>query len=638
MDKRLPAKDTRLTRARTLDEGNGFQPPTSPTEWDRRRHELREQILTAAGLWPLLPKSPLRPRVYGCIERDGYSIEKVALRTLPGFYLCGNLYRPSGAGDAQKRFPDVLCPHGHWARGRFEDVVQARGVGLARLGCVAFHYDMIGFGDGKPFGHALRDPQMDLLGMSLCGLQLWNSLRALDFLCSLPDVDADRIACTGASGGATQTFLLAAVDDRVRVTVPVCMVSTGFQGGCECENSPSLRIDTDNVEIVAAAAPRPQFFVGATGDWTKEIVEKGYPEIEATYRFLGHPDRTGVIRFDAGHNYNQQSREAAYSWLARWLLDRTDGRPAHEASFTVESQETLSCYDAQHPRPLDEADAAALKATLSEIVKDQAEALAPRSAAQWRRSRSIVGTGLRHRLAARLPAAAELLLEKGADGSLLLGRRGAGDRVRGCLWPGSDPTPTTATLVVGAGGVQSETADSVLIRRLRDGGQTVLAIEVLGSDEPGPSPAPGDGFFTTYNRTLLAEQVQDVLTALAFLRSRPGIRRVNLAGGGALGPVCLLARALNARVSRTAVDADAFEYALERDVPAERMLPGILRFGGLRAAAAVAAPGPLLLHHTGRALDPAWARRAYELAGHPGSFHTSVERLPAEDVADWLMR
>src|SRR5947209_20258287 len=105
-----------------------------------------------------------------------------------------------------------------------------------------------------------------------------------------------------------------------------------------------------------------------------------------------------------------------------------------------------------------------------------------------------------------------------------------------------------------------------------------------------------------------------------------------------MGPVCLLARALDAKVARTAVDADAFEYAVDRDVPVERTLPGILRFGGLRAAAALAAPGPLLLHHTGGALDPAWARQAYALAGHPGALRTSLERLPAEEVADWLVR
>src|SRR5207247_8667875 len=136
------------------------------------------------------------------------------------------------------------------------------------------------------------------------------------------------------------------------------------------------------------------------------------------------------------------------------------------------------------------------------------------------------------------------------------GGRGAGARIPAFRWPGGDPKQRTATLVVSPDGLGSEgTAGSPLIWRLREGGQTVFAIQVLGIGEHGPPPAPGDGFFTTYNRTLMAEQVQDVLTALAFLRGQRGIRRVNLVGDGAMGPVCLLARALDAKVARTAVDA-----------------------------------------------------------------------------------
>ena len=187
----------------------------------------------------------------------------------------------------------------------------------------------------------------------------------------------------------------------MHVTAPVCMVSAGFQGGCECENCPSLRIDTDNVEFAAAAAPRPQFLVGATGDWTKEIVERGFPQIQDAYRLLDHPERVGAVRFDAGHNYNQQSREAVYGWFSRWLQEHKETPDLHEAPFTPEPQDTLSCYDASHPRPADEGDAAALKMTLARIVEQQAEALSPHSPGQWRSARRTlwVGRGTGWRLA-----------------------------------------------------------------------------------------------------------------------------------------------------------------------------------------------------------------------------------------------
>lgn len=635
MTARLPERDTRLTRVRTLEEGIGFQPPTSRAAWQRRAKEVREQILVAAGLWPMPPDVDLQPRVYGRLERDGYTVEKVVLRTLPGFYLTGGLYRPKGI---KGRAPGVLCPHGHWSHGRFEDVVQARGAGLARLGCVAFHYDMIGFGDSKPLGHTLRDARMERLGMSMAGLQLWNSLCALDFLRSLPDVDPKRIGCTGASGGGTQTFLLAAVDARVRVSAPVCMVSTGFQGGCECENAPSLRIGTDNVEITATAAPRPQILVGATGDWTKEIIERGFPELQATYALLDARERVGAVRFDAGHNYNQQSREVVYGWFARHLLQQPEAPGIHEAAFTPEPQAVLSCYGADHPRPADELDTAALKASLARMVAAQAEEMAPRTADQWRKARRTLEGGLRHRLAVRVPPRAQVLAETGSGERVLLGRRGAGDRIPGLLLAPVGPDRRQATLVVLPEGTAGLAAGdgAELVRQLREQGQQVLVIDPLGVGEHGPPPSPGTGFFTTYNRTLLAERVQDVLTSLAFLRSRRGVRAVHLAGVGAMGPVCLLARGMDPAVARTAVDADAFEYAVDRDETAERQLPGILRFGGLRAAVALAAPRPLLLHHTGSALDPAWARKAYELEGRPRALQTHEQRLSADAVARWL--
>ncbi len=639
MGEKLPVKEMRWARVRTPDEGNGFVPPTSRSAWDRRRRVLREQILVAAGLWPMLPKTPLLPRVYGRLDRDGYTIEKVVLRTLPGFYLTGSLYRPRVPTGAEgRRVPGVLCPHGHWEHGRFEADIQARGAGLARLGCVAFLYDMVGYGDSKPFGHTFRDPRMERLGLGLTGLQLWNSLRALDFLCSLPEVDPHRIGCTGESGGGTQTFLLAAVDERVHLAAPVCMVSTGFQGGCECENCSSLRIDTDNVEFAAAVAPRPQFLVGATGDWTKEIVENGFPQIQQTYRLLDHPERAGVARFDAGHNYNQQSREAVYGWICHWLLGRPGEGPVHEAPFAPEPEAVLSCYDAQHPRPGDEVDAATLKETLARVVGEQAEALSPHTAGQWRRARRLLRTGLQRRLAVRVPATAELLMEPGPEGRLFLGRRGAGDRIPARLWPAIDTPDHSAALVVSSSGTMGGdgAVDGPLVAALRKHGEAVLAIDGFGLGDHGPVSVPGQRFYTTYNRTLLAEQVQDVLTALAFLRAQPGVRKVNLIGDGAMGPVCLLARALDPTVARAAVDADAFEYGPDRDEPAERALPGILRFGGLHAAAALAAPAALLLHHTAGVLDPTWAERAYSLEGSPAAFRSTEQQLRSDEVVRWL--
>src|SRR3954451_3826203 len=266
-----------------------YAPPHFATaeEWTARKAYLREHILASAGLLPLPEKTPLRPVVFGEITHEGYTVSKVYFESLPGFYVTGNLYRPTGDGP----FPAVLSPHGHWAYGRLENsaLVSApgRAINLARQGFVVFTYDMIGYNDSRQLPHTFGGTRESLWGLSLGGLQLWNSLRSVDFLEGLPYVRRDAIGATGESGGGTQTFLLAAVDDRIKVAVPVNMISLRMQGGCLCENPPGLRLDTTNVEIAATIAPRPLLMVSATGDWTAHTLEEEFPAVHNIYALVG---------------------------------------------------------------------------------------------------------------------------------------------------------------------------------------------------------------------------------------------------------------------------------------------------------------------------------------------------------------
>src|SRR5687767_6372159 len=182
-------------------------------EWQERARHLRKQVMSAAGLLPLPEKNPLRAQIFGRIENKEYSIEKVYIETLPGFYLAGNLYRPVGRTG---KFPGVLAPHGHAQYGRLEHgplfSVPARGINMARQGYVVFGYDMVGYNDTVQMPHVFGGPREQLWSFGPLALQTWNSIRALDFLESLPDVDAARLSVTGESGGGTQTFILTAVD------------------------------------------------------------------------------------------------------------------------------------------------------------------------------------------------------------------------------------------------------------------------------------------------------------------------------------------------------------------------------------------------------------------------------------------
>src|SRR5262249_25813845 len=307
-------KDSRLGKLKDLNGYFPFTPPTSKEAWEKRRQEVREQVLVANGLWPMPARTPSMPTIHGKIERDGYTIEKVFFASYPGHYVTGNLYRPANAAKGKKH-AGVLFAHGHWQDARLSEfsdkvadaelksgaektregaqsIFQALCQQLARMGSVVFQYDMVGNSDSKQIGHrqGFLDAEAELRLQSFMGLQTWNSIRSLDFLLSLPDVDPQRIGMTGASGGGTQTFILAALDDRVKVAFPAVMVSTGMQGGCICENCSLLRTGTGNIEMAGLIAPRPLAMSGAN-DWTKHIEKDGLPQLKDLYKLYGVEDK-----------------------------------------------------------------------------------------------------------------------------------------------------------------------------------------------------------------------------------------------------------------------------------------------------------------------------------------------------------
>ncbi len=390
-----PSPDRRRAEVRTNYQGADFQAPASAAAWRDRAVHLREQMLITLGLWPMFPKTPMNPQVYGKLTRDGYTIEKVVLETFPGFTLSGNLYRPIGATG---KVPGILCPHGHWEDGRVNPEVQQRCIRWAKLGCVVFLYDMVGYNDSKPFPHVFLNDHLRRWGLSLPTLQTWNSIRALDWLTALPDVDVTRIGCTGESGGGTQTFLLTALDDRIKVSAPVVMVSDTFQGGCVCENAAGLRLGTDNVEFAAMCAPRPLILVGASGDWTAKTMERAFPAIRGVYSLVGSTDRVSAQVFDFPHNYNQTTRNAVYAAMGRRLLGIDDPESTKEGKQQPEKPEDLFTFNSGHPAPANRKTPEQLESYLIETLGHLIDDLAPSSGpSRWEASRRLLLTSLKVR-------------------------------------------------------------------------------------------------------------------------------------------------------------------------------------------------------------------------------------------------
>ncbi len=285
------------------------------TSWEKRADLIRKNILAGVE-WDKTPERiPIKPLFTKRTILDGYTVENVAFESFPGFWVAGNLYRPSNL--SSEKLPGILCPHGHWKEpddyGRFREDMQKRCAAFARMGAVVFAYDMVGYGESMQVTHEYP---------YALTLQLWNSVRALDFLTSLEEVDQDRLAVTGASGGGTQTFLLTAIDDRIDLSLPVVMVSAHFYGGCICESGlpihKNIYCETNNVEITALAAPRPMMLISDGDDWTKNTPEVEFPFIRRIYEFYGAGNSLDFAHFpEEVHDYGFSKRQAAYRFLAQ---------------------------------------------------------------------------------------------------------------------------------------------------------------------------------------------------------------------------------------------------------------------------------------------------------------------------------
>ena len=627
----IPDRDQRNVVFRHTDATYKMPEYRSLRRWKERAAVLRDEILFSSGLLPLPEKTPLNAQVFGKIEHEDYTIEKVILETYPGFFLGGNLYRPV---DKSGRLPGVVNPHGHWRYGRLENQqlnsIPGRGITLARQGYVAFAYDMIGYNDTAPrISHRIPfGKKAHMWGVGILGTQLWNSIRAVDFIASLPDVDPERIGATGASGGGSQVFLLAAVDDRIKFSAPVNMISSIMQGGDFCENAPNLRLHTNNMEIGAMMAPRPMMMISATGDWTRNTPSVEYPAVKSIYKLYGAEDEVAEAQFDSPHNYHQDSREAVYAFFGRKVLGDNDASNFKEKSFRLDQLGNLLSYWGR-PAPETPKDTESFIEDRIREANDWIESLLPRDRASLEKAREVFRKSLSLSIAARLPDPNDLasdLTDTLRNGEvLLIGRRKEGDKIPAVLLrPRRARASVAPTLIVHPEGTawtlsSSESLDG-MVRALLERGGSVAAIDVFQTARARDTrdiAGAGDSaerHFTTFNRTDSANRIQDVLTAITYFRTRFNVREINLVGMGEGGVWSLFARALADDGIRLIADLDQFDAGSDVEFESKLFIPHIRKAGDFRAASVLVAGHKTLLHNVNASFPKDWIEASFGAA------------------------
>lgn len=687
-----PLADVRLGDLKDLDGYFPFRPPATREAWEARAAAVRQQIQVALGLWPMPTRTPLNAVIHGRVDQGEYTVDRVYFESLPGFFVTGNLYRPAGVSG---KVPVVLFAHGHWKDARLSQTpdaelrreiatgaerfeqggrsrFQSLCVQLARMGCMVWQWDMLGDSDCRQIsselnhGFAKQRPEMNTPEhwgffspraeshlQSTMGLQTWNGIRSLDFVLSLPGADPERVAVTGASGGGTQTMILAALDPRVRLSFPAVMVSTAMQGGCTCENASLLRVDTGNVEFAALVAPRPQG-VTTADDWTRELASKGFPDLQRLYELMGAKDQVMIHRGEHfPHNYNAVSRSAFYGWINRhFQLGQPE--PVIERDYPVLGRDQLTVWDAAHPAP-PAGDPETERRLLRFWTEDAASqrAAAAKDPATYR---ALCGPGLAVVLGRSLGQVGEVTWNQRTKED-----RGGwweiGGRLRNAthgeeipalfLYPKNWNGRSVVWLSdAGKSGLLAQGQPIPAVRRLLDSGATVCGLDLLYQGEfvPGGQPVtrtrrvrnPREAAAYTfgYNRALFAQRVHDVLTALHFIRTheRPSRQVAAVAMDPVTGPILAAALAVSGdSVNLAACHTHGFRFGAVADLGDVQFLPGGAKYGDLPGFLALTRASQLwIAGEPSTVTDP--------LAALSGARITRANGADGADLAaaDWL--
>ncbi|MDD4267960.1 MAG: acetylxylan esterase [Thermoguttaceae bacterium] len=553
----------------------------TPEEIAAYQKRMRDFFVEQLGGFP--DRTPLNARVVGREQRDGYRIEKVIFESQPKHFVTAILYLP----EVKPPYPGVLVPCGHSANGKARDLYQRAPILIAKSGMAALCYDPIDQGErhqlldasGKPLvtsstmGHGLAGVGAVLLGRNTATYRVWDGIRAIDYLASRPEVDSQRIGCTGISGGGTLTSYLMALDDRIQAAAPGCYL-TSFRrlletvGPQDAEQTifSQIAFGLDHADYVLIRAPRPTLMMVATADYFDiDGAWHSFRQAKRWYGRFGHAERMDLVEVDGGHGFPAPMREAAARWMRRWLLGIDDA--ITEPEFPVAADEALWCTPRGEVMLLDGA------RSVYDLNAELEEKLAAERKSFWETSEKAKAldevrriTGIR-----RLSDLPETRWEKRGE------VRRAGYRIEKIVLHPDRAIPIPALLLVpdgpasgaalylDAAGKQKEAAPGGALEQLARGGQIVLAPDLCGLGETAPAGKHSYASFLPpewreatiaylLGESLLAIRCEEILLCARFLAGygEPAAPRpIQLTSIGRVGPPTLHAAALEADLFAT---------------------------------------------------------------------------------------
>ena len=649
---------------------------------------LRSQLEWILGTADLpAPGSDLRPdlnaEIVGQIDEDGYVVYLLRYESFPGFYVSANLYVPDSPAGFPFPRPAVVCPHGHWSDAKADPNVQVRSIGLALQGFVVLAYDTLGYGDRfradqeYAEGHdACSSAQAMVAGPLVRGIQAYEVSRAIDYLDSRPDLAiADAVGVTGASGGASQAIVAAAlaVDERIAAVVPVGYhnVGTNPSFACGCGYAPYLGSLVPPGDLFALVYPTPVHFL--------DELEVDVSTACQTYSEHGLGDAFEVTWLDGEpHGFGEPLRERMYAWMTRWLVDPSTGDVLPDPEGVADDMELPTPAELSVPLPEDRLSLLELSASLRDGLPGYAT---PAGTDEW--------TALHEQIAAELDALAdapespdplETEVRETGDGFERIGVLPEEMSVE-VVWSGGSQTydswteielytpggdgPWPCVLLVNPpeypdatdeyAGLYSPLDDANAIAALLAEDYAVARLAPRFSDLSYDSKAPTDPTefqiesaiaikMNWAGAPLFWRRLHDLRAAIGYLETRADIfpARISvwgIADGALLG---VAASAIDTRTCQTVADRGRLSFAAaESDRhPLWSYPPHVLESADIAQLAGMAAPRPLIVAGpiddmrtplSSEAIDDRleWTESAYAALGSPSDLHATTATEPA---------